>query len=196
MLHFERMSGEALAGCLPELARLRLAVFREWPYLYDGDSAYEERYLRTYVSAPDSVVVLARDGRAIVGASTAIPLADETTEVQAPFLAAGYAVGEIFYFGESVLLPAYRGQGAGVAFFEHREAHARSRGDCRHSCFCAVERPPDHPARPEDYVPLDPFWQRRGYRIQPRLRTHFRWREIGETSESPKPMTCWMKTLR
>ncbi len=196
MLKIERHSGEELLRHLPELARLRITVFRAFPYLYDGDMDYEERYLQTYIKAKDSVIVLAWDGDRIVGASTGIPLREETPEVQAPFLKAGFALDEVFYCGESVLLPEYRGQGAGVAFFEHREAHARECGDYRYSCFCAVQRPEDHPARPADFVPLDRFWSKRGYSIKPELQTEFSWKELGEETASPKPMTFWMKRLR
>jgi hypothetical protein len=47
-----------------------------------------------------------------------------------------------------------------------------------------------------DYVPLDAFWNRRGYVHQPQLRTEFSWRDIGEDKESAKPMSFWMKELR
>ena len=116
MLRLERLSGDKLNHFIPELAQLRIQVFRDWPYLYDGDLAYEEKYLQTYIEAPDSVIVLAFDGDKVVGASTGIPLQHETDEVKAPFIAAGYDVSKIFYCGESVLLSEYRGQGAGVAF--------------------------------------------------------------------------------
>ncbi|WP_230969367.1 GNAT family N-acetyltransferase [Nitrogeniibacter aestuarii] len=195
MLRIERHSGPQLLTYTDDLARLRIRVFRDWPYLYDGDMAYESRYLKTYVEAPGSVVVLAWDGDAIVGASTGIPLVEETEEVRAPFERAGHTLEDIFYLGESVLLPQYRGQGAGVAFFEHREDHARSLGGFKATCFCGVQRPDDHPARPADYMPLDAFWQHRGYRKQPVLSTCFSWKEIGESAESPKPMTFWMKSL-
>jgi len=195
MLRIERHSGPKLLDHLDALARLRIRVFRDWPYLYDGDMAYETRYLRTHAEAKGSVIVLARDGDTIVGASTGMPLIEETAEVRAPFERHGYSIDEIFYLGESVLLPEYRGQGAGVAFFEHREAHAREIGRFTHACFCGVQRPDDHPARPADDVPLDAFWQHRGYRKQPALNTCFSWKEIGEPGESSKPMTFWMKPL-
>jgi hypothetical protein len=35
-IRIERCSGAALQPCIPELARLRFEVFREFPYLYDG----------------------------------------------------------------------------------------------------------------------------------------------------------------
>ena len=195
MLTFQRLSGPALHQYIDELAQLRMQVFRDFPYLYDGDLAYEARYLKTYIEAPDSVIVLAFDGDKVVGASTGVPLRHEMDEVKQPFLDAGLNIDEIFYCGESVLLSEYRGQGAGVAFFNHREAHAESLEGMKYSCFCAVQRPDNHPARPADYQPLDQFWRNRGYEKRSELATHFSWKEVGESEESLKPMTFWMKPL-
>ncbi|MCC5796221.1 MAG: GNAT family N-acetyltransferase [Methylophaga sp.] len=195
MLELKRLSGEALKQYIPELARLRIQVFRDFPYLYDGDYDYEERYLQTYIECPESVIVLALDNGTVVGASTGIPLRYETDDVKAPFLKVAIDVDTVFYCGESVLLSSYRGQGAGVAFFDHREAHARELGGFEYSCFCGVQRPENHPRRPADYVPLDNFWRKRGYEKHPELHTEFSWKELDETEESPKPMTFWMKTL-
>ncbi|HBX59122.1 MAG: GNAT family N-acetyltransferase [Methylophaga sp.] len=195
MLELKRLSGEALNQFIPELARLRIEVFRDFPYLYDGDPDYEARYLQTYIEAPDSVIVLAFDGDKVVGASTGIPLRYETDEVKAPFIKAGIDVDSVFYCGESVLLSQYRGKGAGVAFFEHREQHAQELGGYEFSCFCGVQRPEDHPRRPSGYKPLDNFWRKRGYEKHPELNTTFSWKELDEEHESPKPMTFWMKKL-
>lgn len=195
MLNIQSVSGEALKDYIPALAALRIRVFHEFPYLYDGDLAYEEEYLNTYVQAPDSVIVLVFDGDEVVGASTAIPMANETVEFKQPFIDAGYNPDEIFYCGESVLLPQYRGQGVGVAFFEQREAHAAKLGGFKFSCFCAVERPEDHPRRPKAYEPLDSFWQKRGYQKTPELATTYSWKDLDEAEQSAKPMTFWMKAL-
>ncbi|MGD8275415.1 MAG: GNAT family N-acetyltransferase [Thiohalocapsa sp.] len=197
------VSGADLHDAIPDLAALRIRVFRDYPYLYDGDADYEAKYLATYARARGSVVVLARDGGCIVGASTALPLVEETEEVQAPFTAAGYDPARVFYLGESVLLPEYRGRGIGVRFFEEREAHARALakdpaggfGPFDWLTFCAVERAADDPRRPPGYVPLDRFWQHRGYKRHPELRTTFSWQEIGERAESPKPMVFWLKAM-
>ena len=177
-----------------ELARLRITVFRAFPYLYDGDEAYEARYLRTYIDSPDSVVVLVFDDERIVGASTGLPLAHETENVLAPLRAAALPIENIFYFGESVLLAEFRGQGLGRRFFEARETHARKLG-FDYTCFCAVDRAADHPRRPADYVPLDRFWEKRGYQKQPQLKASFIWRDLDEAQASSKAMTFWLKTL-
>jgi len=36
-IRIKRYSGAALQQYIPELARLRIEVFRDFPYLYDGD---------------------------------------------------------------------------------------------------------------------------------------------------------------
>jgi GNAT superfamily N-acetyltransferase len=194
-LRVEPLVGEALARCLPAVARLRMAVFRSWPYLYDGTLEYEQAYLGRLAAAPGAVIVAASDGDEIVGCATAAPLAEVEGEFSEPLVAKGYDVASLLYCGESVLLRAYRGRGLGHAFFDQREAHGRKLGGLTHSTFCAVQRPPDHPLRPTDYVPLDAFWTKRGYAKVDGLVGTFEWKDIDQPDETPKPMQYWMKEL-
>jgi predicted amidohydrolase/GNAT superfamily N-acetyltransferase len=135
------LTGKDLAGALPAVARLRIAVFRDWPYLYDGSLAYEEKYLAKLAAAQGAIVVAACEGADIVGCATGAPLAQVEAELARPFRERGLDAARIFYCGESVLLPAYRGRGIGHAFFDRREAHARALGGFTHIAFCAVVRP-------------------------------------------------------
>lgn len=193
-LTIQSFSGSDATPYFDDLARLRIAVFRDFPYLYHGDSDYERQYMETYARSQGSIFVLAIDDGKVVGASTGTPMISETDEVQEPFIAGGRDPADYFYFGESVLLPQYRGQGIGVKFFEGREAQAKKLG-LRYATFCAVERPADHPRRPSDYQPLDAFWAKRGYAHHPELRTTFTWRDLDETVESPKPLSFWIRDL-
>ena len=186
------LTGAEILAAIDDLAALRIAVFAAFPYLYDGDAAYEEDYLREFIAAPDGVLVAACDGARIVGAATASPMRAQKPEFRSPFEARGIATENLFYFGESVLLPEYRGQGIGHAFFDHREARARACGASA-ATFAAVIRPDDHPARPAGYVPLDAFWQGRGYAPVEGFVTELAWKEHGEAGESPKPMQYWMR---
>ncbi len=192
-IRIERWSGEALEQFIPELARLRIEVFRDFPYLYDGDFEYEKKYLQTYIDCTESVIVIAFDGDKVVGASTAIPMKHETEQLKKPFVENVYNLDDIFYCSESVLNKNYRGLGIGVRFFEQREAHAEDLGGFKHICFCCVERPADHPRRPANYVPLDQFWNKRGYVKHPELATTYTWKDLDDVDETPKPMTFWLK---
>jgi GNAT superfamily N-acetyltransferase len=195
-IRIERFSGTALEHYIPELARLRIEVFRDFPYLYDGDYDYEKKYLQTYIDTPDSVIVLAFDGEKVVGASTAIPMQYETDQLKRPFLEQDYALDGVFYCSESVLNKNYRGLGLGVQFFEQREAHAKELGGFKVITFCCVERPLNHARRPANYVPLDLFWNKRGYVKHPELKTTYSWKDLDEIQETPKPMTFWLKHER
>jgi GNAT superfamily N-acetyltransferase len=194
-LTFETLRGPALLPLLPALARLRIAVFREWPYLYEGDEAYERKYLRAYSDSPGAAVVVCRDAEEVVGAATCEPMTEGHAPVCQAFEAAGLDPREHCYFGESVLLPRHRGQGAGVRFFAEREAHARSLG-LRRAAFCGVLRDPADPRRPAGYVPLDAFWRKRGYVPRPDLTVSFDWKEIGAAAETPHTLSFWLKDLQ
>jgi GNAT superfamily N-acetyltransferase len=193
-LTIEAVSGRAIERHLHDLAALRIEVFREFPYLYEGTLDYESRYLRDYAASDRSVVVIARDGEQVVGAATALPLRDHGEEVAPALAAAGFAPERVYYFGESVLRAAYRGRRIGHAFFDEREAAAR-RQAFPIACFCAVQRPADHPAKPANYVPHDAFWTKRGYQKRPEITAEFAWRDIGERGESEKTMVFWVKEL-
>jgi GNAT superfamily N-acetyltransferase len=186
--------GEAIVPHLPQIAALRIAVFAEYPYLYQGSLENETRYLRGYAASPQCLAVLAWAGDAIVGVSTAMPAALHSDEVGPVLAAAGYDVSRVYYYGESVLDRAYRGRGLGHAFMEAREQAARVFGFTT-AAFCAVVRPEDHAARPRDYVPHDAFWTKCGFVRKPDVVTHFEWQDLGENTRSAKPMVFWVKEL-
>lgn len=194
MVEVRSLTGAALDAALDDVARLRIAVFRDWPYLYDGSLDYERRYLESYRASETAVVVGAFDGARLVGAATGTPLEDHAEDFAAPFADTGLPLEAVFYCAESVLLPEYRGHGLGHAFFDAREAHARALGRS-FSAFCSVMRPADHPMRPADYRPLDGFWRKRGYEPMPGVVARFRWTDLGDGEQTEKPLQFWGRAL-
>ena len=193
-LSIAAVAGTEAAPHLEAVAGLRIRVFREFPYLYDGSEEYERDYLAAYTESPGSVIVLAMADGAVVGASTGLPLADAEACFREPWERAGEAVERVFYLGESVLLPEWRGRGIGHAFFDERELHARRLGFGEAS-FCAVERPQDHPARPTDYRTLEPFWEKRGYRRDERLIARMPWQQVDVGAEVENRLVFWRRSL-
>ena len=122
------LTGEALEAALEGVAALRIAVFRDWPYLYDGTLDYEREYLQTYRTSANALLVGAFEGDRLVGASTSTPMEDHAEAFAAPFAGQGIPLTDIYYGAESVLLPEYRGKGLGHHFFDLREEHARALG--------------------------------------------------------------------
>lgn len=194
MIDVRALTGTTLEAALDDVARLRIAVFRDWPYLYDGDADYERSYLQAYRDSDRAILVGAFDGDTLVGASTGAPLSEHAQDFAAAFEGHPYNLNDVFYCAESVLLPDYRGHGIGHRFFDLREAHARALG-FHYSAFCGVIRPDDHPARSATYRPLDPFWRSRGYNPLVGAVAQFSWKDLGQQEETLKPLQFWIRSL-
>lgn len=193
-LTFLKLTGSEARAHAEDLARLRISVFREFPYLYEGDIAYEMKYLETYFKALNSFIFMVLDNGMPVGATTGIWAAEEEESFRRPFIQYGLAPEKVFYFGESVLGSDYRGQGIGKIFFKEREAFAKSIPSVEYLAFCAVERPENHPLRPERYQPLDPFWQQQGFK-KIDLKTTYEWLDCDQERPTSKSMQYWLKEL-
>lgn len=188
------LPGAELEAALDGVAELRITVFRDWPYLYDGTLDYERAYLATYRDNPGALLVGAFHQGRLIGASTSTPMEDHAPEFAAPFRDLGIPLERILYGAESVLLRPYRGIGLGHRFIDLREAHARALGRT-HVAFCSVIRPEDHPARPAVYRSNDAFWRGRGYETLPGVVARFSWKDLGEAEETEKTLQFWMRAL-
>ena len=153
-LDVRSVTGDEIRAVLPDLARLRIAVFRDWPYLYDGTLEYEEHYLEKLAQAKGAVCVIARDGDLIVGASTAAPMvehADElalllTSEQGKPLAEAKgeilYAAGFVEFFAEEAkrvygeTIPTFKTD-ARIVRFENLRAEYRQQDN-----YAARHAPP------------------------------------------------------
>lgn len=195
-ISIKHLSGMELEPWLPDLARMRITVFRDFPYLYDGTAEYEEKYLKIYMRSPESIIILALDGDKVIGASTGLPMEHETEEFQKPFLEHGYDPAKIFYCGESVLLKEYRGKGIYKEFFLGREGQARKLGRFDWCSFCCVQRPADHPLKPADYIPLDAVWNKFGYVKHSELRTSYIWKDVDQAEQTAHDMVFWLKSIK
>lgn len=189
-----RLQGADLTDALDDLAALRIGVFRDWPYLYDGDLAYERSYLDVYRTDADAIVVAAYDGARMVGAATGSPLLTHAEDFRAAFDTPPVPLDQIFYCAESVLDPACRGQGIGHQFFDLREAHARKLG-ARFVTFCALIRPETHPLRPAAPRDLAPFWRKRGYAPLAGIVARFVWKDVDSDTQTEKSLQFWGRAL-
>lgn len=203
MIECTGLNGSDAKDVLEHLAELRCEVFREYPYLYNGDLAYERDYLSHYTHSDHAFLVIAKTKDRIVGVSSSIPLVEADPAFQEPFRAAGYDLAKIGYFGESVLLPEFRGLGVGHRFFDLRERWAQKHGFTI-TTFCAVIRPDHHPCKPKDYRPHDGFWRKRGYQRHDDLIANLEWPvitnpEISSNTNFSEDIThdlvFWLKSI-
>ena len=47
-INFLLLKDKEIASYRDEIAKLRIEIFRDFPYLYDGDFEYEKKYLKVY----------------------------------------------------------------------------------------------------------------------------------------------------
>jgi GNAT superfamily N-acetyltransferase len=186
--------GSAIEAHLDTLATLRVEIFREYPYLYRGETKNELSYLRVYANSPEGVLITADSEDSLAGAVTAIPLKDEMAELTAPFAGTAYPIDTIFYIGELLFYPPYRNKGLGTQLLETVERHVRSCGTYAYLTCATVVRPADHPQRPDNYLPIDCFLQRNGFVPLPGVTASFAWPEL-DGIRRDHTMQFWIKEL-
>ncbi len=188
------LTGAAIADALDDLATLRLDIFPEYPYLYQGKREDELTYLATYAAAPDACVILAGDRLTVIGAATGMPLIHEDAQMLDAFAGTPFPLDEVYYVGELLFRPAYRNCGLGQKLLDRLESHILSLGRYRTLTCATVERPDDHPLRPRNYIPITRFLARTGFVRLSGATTSFMWREIDGVKRD-HPMQFWIKDL-
>ena len=174
--------GSSIQPYLNSIARLRLEVFRDFPYLYESTLENEIAVVQAHIRCPDAIAVLVFDGSTVVGVSTGIPADQKEADFQKVLADHEIAPARAFYFSESVLLKQYRGRGIGHHFYDLREDHVKNLKNYDSICFFTVPRANNDPERPADYLPLSEFWTKRGYVLYPHVEWHHK--------------TLWIKKIK
>ncbi len=188
------LTGGAIATALDDLATLRLSIFEEYPYLYRGERAHELAYLRSYAEKAEACVIVVREGEQVVGAATGMPLIHEDAPLRVAVAETGMALEQIYYVGELLFLPAWRNRGLGLKLLAQMEGHIRALGRYRSLACATVERPDDHPSRPQTYTPITRFLSRTGFVRLSGSVAHFAWQEIDGVKRD-HAMQFWFKPL-
>ncbi len=186
--------GEQIHKHLEEFAHLRINIFKNYPYLYNGNINYEKDYLNAYLQSQNSVLIGAFYNNELVGGATAILMQDSYPEVKQPFLAQNYNINNIVYFGESVLLDRFQNSGIGHKFFIHRELFALSYKNVNYTTFCHVVRDSNslNITNTIDNK-LYALWNSHRYFKDKNLTSFFSWQDIGEKNETQKTMQFMLK---
>jgi hypothetical protein len=192
MIHYAIKYGKEIVPYINDLARLRIEVFREYPYLYDGNYEYEEKYLSKFSEVEDAYVVLVFDKEQVIGAFTGIPIRfeDETIINQLP----QETLNNSYYLSEIVLQKNYRGKGIGIHLFRLLEEKIIDLKKYKRIYFASVIRPENHPQKPTAYKSLDTIWSSNGY-APTSYTCNMSWKEILEQAASEKTLAIWEKEI-
>lgn len=193
----ETFTGLAVTPWIESVSQLRIEIFREFPYLYEGNFEYEKNYMSGYLSDPRAVFVLVKDGNNLVGAATGMPLisdSDIVKDARCVFEKHALTCEEYYYFGEAVLLPAYRGKGLYTKLITVRERKAKEFGFTR-LCFLAVRQRNNHPLKPDGFQGTDRIFEHAGFR-KTEMSIKYDWPTIqpdGSAKNSKHVMFFWIK---
>ena len=187
--------GAEIGAFIEPLGRYRIEIFREFPYLYDGDMEYERTYLSRYLKSEEGFLLLGQDVSGIACACTGIPLKHEMDEFKAPFIQHGVSVADKFYLGEIMIRKDVRSQGLGTRLMKLALNTIARTGKYQHVVLCTVIRPPHHPLKPAGYQFNDNLWRKVGFSKLTNHQVFFSWKDLGDAHETMKPMNYWIKPV-
>ncbi len=199
-LCIDEVTGPAIADHISVVADLRIRLFRDYPYFYDGSPEYERHYLRELANNDEALLLMALSGDDVAGVATSLPLesgADILKGVPGRFRAAGLDPAAFYYYSEILVVPRFRGRGIAGEFYRRREAFARGKGYGAVS-FAAVIRPDDDPRRPESYFYPAPYWASMGFGRRDDITVACNWPTLepdGSVAEKTHPLAFWVKSL-
>jgi len=183
--------GPGIAKYIDCLGKFRISIFRDFPYLYDGDISYERKYLGRYAQSESAVLCLVDDEHGLRAACTGIPLRDEEDASKSVFSVE--EVANIFYIGEVMIRADARRGGLGQKLLSEMIDLAAADG-YRQIVLFTVDRGFDPPLRPERYWSPEPLWRKFGFERDPEKRVLFSWKDVGSDVATAKPMSVWIRS--
>lgn len=189
--------GQAISNWIEQAAKLRLSEFKEFPYLYVGNMDAERKYLTCYSQDSHSIFAIAFCNNEIAGITTGIPLinnAGVTTNMPEIFKKNGFNPQDYYYCGEFIVLPKYRGQGIAKQLFTAQSDYIKKCG-YKSLFLMTVDREPNHPLKPKDYVSTDPLWEKLGF-VKTHMKLQQSWPTMmpnGEVTNINNSLSFWIK---
>ncbi len=189
--------GTEVRSLIPFVAQQRIAIFREYPYLYEGNIDEEYRYLDWFSKLSQSAVAVAYVDNNPVGFITGTSFVEFDAHFngsQDIFKAAGLNPEDYYYFSEVIVMPEHRGHNLCTQLFQALERVAHHQFGYTKGCF-VTESHKEHPLKPKNYKELDPLWTALGY-AKTSMAIHFRWTTIqpqGQAKEKEHSMHYWIK---
>jgi len=194
-VNFQIVTGQQLQQHIDAIAALRISIFKEYPYLYDGDMQSEMDYLKSYSKSKNSILIIVKDQGNIVGALTGIPLAEADEMFLTPFAKNQLPIHHIFYLGEILLSKEYRGKGIGYQMYRMFEDLVRQKKQYQKIAIAEVIRNQHDPRKPKNYISVHKLWERLGYIEHPEMVMQFSYKEVDSSGKIPHSFVFSFKDL-
>lgn len=157
--------GKDAAEYIDYVSQLRIDIFKEYPYLYEGELEYEKQYMHGYTTDKKSMIAVAKVNGELAGVSTGIPLISDSeivADAKNVFAKQNVEVGDYYYYGEVIVLPKFRGHGITTKLYSEQNQLIQEWG-FKHVCILTVVREENHSLKPKDYKSPDGMWKHLGF---------------------------------
>lgn len=157
---------EDLQEVFPFVAHCRINVFREYPYLYEGNFGEEMNDLEHCAQFMHNAVAIAYYKSIPVGFLYGMPFVEFAPHFESPvidlFKDNNLIPETCYYFADIIILPEHRGNNLSKKLFSALEHYAQKQGYC--SASFITESHDIHPLKPINYKSLDPLWNSLHYK--------------------------------
>ena len=199
-LRYVEALGPSIVEVLDDVSRLRMELFRDYPYCYAGNLDYEQNYLRGLSENHESLVIAAYAENELVGTATALPLessADILEGARDRFSNAGLRPEICYYYSEILVRPGQRRRGIAGEFYRRRDATARRLGYST-LCFAALDTSTLARVKPARYFDPSDLWRRMGFVSNPELYVDYHWPTLqadGSSVDTEHRLYFWVRHL-
>lgn len=191
-------TGESLENLRSFVVNLRITIFKEYPYLYEGNVKEENAYFDWFSKLPNTAIAVAYLDAKPIGFTSGTSFVDFDEHFQGSvdiFTKAKLEAKNYYYFPEILILPEHDNDLINYRLFEALENHAKKL-NYKSGCFVTEEHE-SHPLKPQDYKPLDYLWHLLDY-TKSALIINFSWSTIqaDKSSKDKKhALIYWLKKL-
>jgi hypothetical protein len=159
------LTGAETQSLLPFVANLRINIFREYPYLYEGNFKEEMDDLEHCAQLLHNALAIAYYKNTPVGFLYGIPLTEFASHFENSvidlFKNKDLDPAICYYFADIIILPEHRGNHLSSRLFTALENYAQEQGYLSGSFI--TESHDKHPLKPDNYKSLDPLWNSLNY---------------------------------
>ena len=194
LTQYRIVKGQEILPYKEAVADVGLAVFREYPYFFEGTVSEYLDYLLMGANSKHSLFVIAEQDNQVIGVIWGVPVVDYTLDMIHMFSTHGIEPSKLFYLSGLTVLRDYRGRDVGYILYRKFENEVKKQGIYPLLTYCEVIQSSDR-ASPIDYVGLDSYASRIGFVKHPELMCYWSWREVDSLQIKEHPMVFWIKNL-
>ncbi|HLC06649.1 MAG TPA: GNAT family N-acetyltransferase [Candidatus Babeliales bacterium] len=194
------LTQDELKTLLPFVAQLRVNIFRNYPYLYDGNIAEEMDNLEKYAQHNNSALAIAYYNENPVGFLCGSDLIHYSVHFENSvadlFKGVDLNIENYYYCADIIILPEHRGKYLAPQLFDAIENYAQQKGYT--ACCFITEHHENHPLKPRDHKSLVPLWNSLNYK-KSALITYASWQTHqvdGTIKLEQHPLIFWLKNLK